>query len=212
MTGGGFYVVSFVSCSSCFMLRFSGHYVIKLLGVWRAEAPRPHHPRAGPNHQPHTWNYLVLMPGGPIPLDLLFHEMQFCLWKHTMSSSMTSLGRQTTTLEGFRNSKASFRPGREMDVGGPSLWTHELFSCSVSKLILALDSANLLTSLELQVLGKESIRQIWSWQVCSKETPLSLNCFLLSLPEEVKGIWALENLACSRCLFWIEYPHGNSNC
>lgn len=39
MTGGGFYVVSFVSCSSCFMLKFSGHYVIKLLGVWRAQAP-----------------------------------------------------------------------------------------------------------------------------------------------------------------------------
>lgn len=39
MTGGGFYVVSFVSCSSCFMLKFSCHYVIKLLGVWRAQAP-----------------------------------------------------------------------------------------------------------------------------------------------------------------------------
>lgn len=39
MTGGGFYVVSFVSCSSCFMLKFSGCYVIKLLGVWRAQAP-----------------------------------------------------------------------------------------------------------------------------------------------------------------------------
>lgn len=39
MTGGGFYVVSFVSCSSCFMLKFLGHYVIKLLGVWRAQAP-----------------------------------------------------------------------------------------------------------------------------------------------------------------------------
>lgn len=39
MTGGGFYVVSFVSCSSCFMLKFSGRYVIKLLGVWRAQAP-----------------------------------------------------------------------------------------------------------------------------------------------------------------------------
>lgn len=38
MTGGGFYVVSFVSCSSCFMLKFSGRYVIKLLGVWRAQA------------------------------------------------------------------------------------------------------------------------------------------------------------------------------
>lgn len=33
MTGGGFYVVSFVRCSSCFMLKFSGRYVIKLLGV-----------------------------------------------------------------------------------------------------------------------------------------------------------------------------------
>lgn len=33
MTGGGFYVVSFVSCSSCFILKFSGYYVIKLLGV-----------------------------------------------------------------------------------------------------------------------------------------------------------------------------------
>lgn len=39
MTGGGFYVVSFVSCSFCFMLKFSGRYVIKLLGVWRAQAP-----------------------------------------------------------------------------------------------------------------------------------------------------------------------------
>lgn len=39
MTGGGFYVVSFVSRSSCFMLKPSGHYVIKLLGVWRAQAP-----------------------------------------------------------------------------------------------------------------------------------------------------------------------------
>lgn len=39
MTGGGFYVVSFVSCSSSFMLKFSGRYAIKLHGVWRAQAP-----------------------------------------------------------------------------------------------------------------------------------------------------------------------------
>lgn len=77
MTGGGFYVVSFVSCSSCFMLKFSGHYVIKLFRVWRAQAP-PFSPfsalallaQGGPGHR-HLEQPAVVL-GGQAWLYLLF--------------------------------------------------------------------------------------------------------------------------------------------
>lgn len=93
MTGGGFYVVSFVSCSSCFMLEFSGCYVIKLLGVWRAQAPPliagGAVPAGGKHlcglcqcHLPHWWLSLI-----PFWLCFSFRSPGTCLCEEAMKVS-----------------------------------------------------------------------------------------------------------------------------
>lgn len=97
MTGGGFYVVSFVSCSFCFMLKFSGRYVIKLLGVWRAQAP--------------LFLFTGAVPAvGQMPVwPLLVHHHFPCQWLSLLpfwicfsfQSSHTSLCEEVTGVSGW---------------------------------------------------------------------------------------------------------------
>lgn len=120
MTGGGFYVVSFVSCSPCFMLKFSGHYVIKLLGVWRARAPLflawctlgPVSP--GQARPLDAQCQLAVVPRGHGCLNLLFQEEQLPslkTWSEEVWGTGTAWGR---LLQGLLKvlKKESFFIGR----------------------------------------------------------------------------------------------------
>lgn len=142
MTGGGFYVISFVSCSSCFMLKFSGHYVIKLLGVWRAQAPpflafcTLGHVSPGWARRPDTYSQLAMVPGGERCLYLLFHKKQLQSMKMCSEWNGLELGAALGRLNIQKEGSFLLRGG--------------LAGCSVS-------------SSRLYGPKKGSLHQDWSW-------------------------------------------------